>query len=109
MRRKILGGLCAALLLAFALPLRADEAPSEAVTIDNFTFQPAVLRIKPGTRVVWTNHDDIPHSVVLGATGVRSPTLDTDASFAYRFEKAGTFAYICGLHPHMKGQVVVAP
>jgi plastocyanin len=38
---------------------------------------------------------------------VTSHPLDTDDSFAYKFEKAGTFDYLCGLHPHMHGQVVV--
>jgi plastocyanin len=33
--------------------------------------------------------------------------LDTDDSFAYKFEQAGTYEYMCGLHPHMRGKVVV--
>ncbi len=78
-----------------------------AVKIDNFTFSPAKLTVMKGTEVTWTNHDDIPHSIVLTPFGVRSHPLDTDGSFAYRFDKAGTFSYICGLHPQMHGQVVV--
>jgi plastocyanin len=38
---------------------------------------------------------------------VRSKALDTDKAFTYRFDKAGTFSYVCGLHPQMHGQVVV--
>ena len=38
------------------------------VKIDNFTFNPAELTVKPGTTVTWENADDIPHSVVEAGT-----------------------------------------
>ena len=78
-----------------------------AIGIDNFTFSPPKLTIAKGGEVTWTNHDDIPHSIVLGSIGVRSKALDTDSSFAYKFDKAGTYSYMCGLHPQMHGQIVV--
>jgi plastocyanin len=82
-------------------------AAEAAVIIDNFTFSPTPLTVKVGSTVTWLNHDDIPHSIVCLALKVTSHPLDTDDSFAYTFEKAGTFDYLCGLHPHMHGQVVV--
>jgi plastocyanin len=104
-------------MLRFVMPavlacglLGAAVAWSEAVPaikIDNFTFSPAKLTVAKGTEVTWTNQDDIPHSIVLTAIGVRSKPLDSDGSFTYRFDKAGTFSYMCGLHPQMHGQVVV--
>ena len=40
--------------------------------------------------------------------GAFTPTeLDTNDTYAYTFTKAGTIAYHCGLHPFMKGQIVV--
>jgi plastocyanin len=33
--------------------------------------------------------------------------LDTDDSFAYKFDQAGIYDYLCGIHPHMHGRVVV--
>jgi plastocyanin len=59
--------------------------------------------------VVWTNRDDIPHTVT-SADGPRrftSPPLDTGDHFSYRFDHAGRFAYFCSLHAHMQGVVVV--
>lgn len=97
--------LMVAALLALPASVRADGGTE--VTIDNFTFSPATLTVEKGTDVTWTNHDDIPHSIVLTGPNVRSKALDTDKSYTYKFEKAGTFAYICGLHPHMKGTIVV--
>jgi amicyanin len=93
-------------LLAFATAARADDG-KVAVRIDNFAFVPGELRIKKGTEVTWTNNDDIPHTVMAVGTSIRSKTMDTDATFTYKFDKPGTFNYICALHPHMKGKVIV--
>ena len=84
----------------------ADEA---TVTIDNFTFKPQVLTIKPGSTVTFVNHDDIPHSIVETGGKFKSKVLDTDESFSITFDAAGNVAYFCGLHPHMTGQIIVAP
>jgi len=82
-------------------------ATDAKVSIDNFSFSPKPLRIPVGTTVTWTNQDDIPHSVVLMSLKVRSQPLDSSGTFAYKFDQAGTYDYICGLHPFMHGQVVV--
>ena len=84
------------------------EATDAQVVVDNFSFAPTPLSVKVGTTVTWVNYDDIPHSVVCPQLKVKSSPMDTNDSFAYRFEQAGTYDYICGLHPHMHGQVVVA-
>jgi plastocyanin len=97
----------AVLLACLIAPVAARSDTDAKINIDNFKFGPATLTIAKGTSVTWTNEDDIPHSIVLNALGVRSKTIDTDKEFTYQFAKAGTFAYICGLHPFMKGQVVV--
>src|SRR5579862_2250356 len=39
----------------------ADAMPE--VTIDNFSFTPGAVKVRAGTQVTWTNHDDIPHTV----------------------------------------------
>jgi plastocyanin len=97
-------GLAAAGLLAFAsFPAHAQEIK---VTIDNFTFTPAELNLKVGDSVTWTNHDDIPHTVV-SAGKFRSKALDSDDSFTFTFTAAGDYRYFCSLHPHMTGMIKV--
>ncbi|MGB3045974.1 MAG: cupredoxin family copper-binding protein [Xanthobacteraceae bacterium] len=95
-------------LLTARQVLAATETPA-AITIDNFTFGPANLTVPAGTTVTWTNHDDIPHSVVATDKAFRSAALDTNDSYTFTFKTAGTFAYFCGLHPHMTGKVIVTP
>jgi len=86
---------------------RVAAAADTQVIIDNFTFSPTPVNVKIGTTVTWVNHDDIPHSIVVPDLKVHSHPLDTDDKFAYTFDKVGTYDYMCGLHPHMHGQVVV--
>ncbi len=94
------------LFLLHASSLRAEGVE---VRIENFTFNPGVLTVMAGTKVRWENYDDIPHSIVDAAAGIRSKALDTDESTELTFATPGTFDYICGLHPQMKGTIKVLP
>jgi len=91
----------------------AITASSEAkrdtvdVKIDNFTFGPQELSVPVGTTVTWTNRDDIPHTVVSTDKVFKSKVLDTDETFSFTFDKAGTYPYFCSIHPKMTGKVVV--
>ena len=98
--------LCGLLGLSI-IPMLAWSDEGTQIGIDNFKFAPTPLTIDKGTEVTWINHDDIPHSIVLNSLAVRSKTIDTDAKFTYKFDKSGTFFYVCGLHPFMQAKVVV--
>jgi plastocyanin len=96
---------------AAAMILAASAACAEdaQVVIDNFVFTPAALTVKPGTKIVFLNRDDIPHNIVDAKGGFRSKALDTDETYARVFDTPGEFVYFCGLHPQMTGKIVVAP
>jgi plastocyanin len=102
----LVGIFATALLLGQVGMTFADEA---TVSIDNFAFAPDVLTVKAGTTVTFVNHDDIPHLVVASDGKYRSKALDTNDKFSIAFDKPGDYSYYCGLHPHMKGQIVVGP
>src|SRR5579859_7391031 len=100
-------------LFAVALPLCIGASPAwaadtQTVTIDNFSFKPNVITVKPGTHVIFKNQDDLPHTVVIPDMKVSSSMLDTDGSYEADFEKPGEFKYFCGVHPMMTGKVIVA-
>ena len=99
-------GVRLAVAAALSLYLGVAHAEESKVTIDNFTFSPAELTVKVGTTVTWTNHDDIPHTVV-SAGKFRSKAMDTDNSFSFTFTDAGEYKYFCSLHPHMTGTIKV--
>lgn len=89
------------------LAVRRAHAVDSSVKIDNFTFSPSALTVKVGTKVTWTNEDDIPHTVNATAGAFKSGALDTDQAFSFTFAKPGTYQYFCALHPHMTGTIVV--
>ncbi len=76
------------------------------VGIDNFSFVPATLTVDKGTHVIWTNRDDIPHTVVDTQGRFKSTVLDTNDTWEHVFNEAGTFEYFCSIHPHMTGKVI---
>ena len=88
-------------------PAAQQKPDTTEVKIDNFTFGPAELKVSVGTTVTWTNHDDIPHTVVSSDKMFKSKVLDTDEKFSFTFSKPGTYEYFCSIHPKMTGKVVV--
>jgi amicyanin len=99
-------GVRLAVAAALSLYLGVAHAEESKVTIDNFTFSPAEVKVKVGDTVTWTNHDDIPHTVV-SAGKFRSKAMDTDNTFSFTFTAAGEYKYFCSLHPHMTGTIKV--
>ena len=96
---------------AFVMPAifaaGAPPAPTVEVNIAKFAFSPQEITIAPGTKVVWTNRDDTPHTVTSNDKSFASKGLDTDDKFEHTFTSEGDFSYICTLHPFMTGVVHV--
>ena len=95
----------AAIVAGFAITAAASTAAH--VKIDNFSFNAQTITVPAGTEIRWTNHDDIPHTVVSEDKSFKSRVLDTDEQFTYTPTKPGTYKYFCSLHPKMTGTVVV--
>lgn len=79
------------------------------VHIKNFAFAPATLHVAPGDSVAFVNDDSEAHTATSITRAFDSAGLDTGDRWVHRFTKAGTYAYICALHPYMKGSIVVSP
>jgi len=95
-----------------ALPLLALLAAAPAfadatVTIKNFDYSPMDITIKAGETVTWKNLDGEPHTVVSTDGAFRSKALDENDSFSFKFDKPGTYKYICSIHPQMKATITV--
>lgn len=106
--------LICSLFLLLATGCGQDTAPvveptpsanGAAVEIGDFAFTPETVTIAVGETVTWTNKDPAGHDVVSDL--FKSPLMATDETFTFLFDKAGTYPYICGVHPSMKGTVIV--
>jgi plastocyanin len=94
-----------AALVALAIYARAHDAPS--IQIQKFAFAPKEITVTPGTKVIWTNHDETPHQIKATDKSFASKAMDTDDHFEYTFTSEGDFSYFCTLHPFMTGIVHV--
>ncbi len=89
---------------AAAAPTAAAPAP-RTVQISGHAFQPVKLTVRKGTVVTWSNSDPDGHTVSSKSFG--SPLINQGGRFSHKFDKVGTFTYLCGPHPHMTATVVV--
>jgi 3',5'-cyclic-AMP phosphodiesterase len=105
--RKAAAALPAAGAQAQNQPKAAATGETMQAAIDNFAFTPQEMTVKAGSSVIWTNKDDIPHTVASDNNAFSSPVLDTNQSFQFTFTSPGKFAYFCKLHPHMTGVITV--
>jgi amicyanin len=87
----------------------AAAVATDAVHIKNFAFSPAAVTVKAGSTLVWTNDDSIQHDVTFDGGGIKSATLNHNDTFSHTFPTAGTYHYICSIHPFMHGTVIVTP
>jgi plastocyanin len=93
-------------------PFKVSGTPVRTDKVDlpkAYKFAPAVVEVKSGTTVTWTNHDDFPHNVTLLTGPDRtSKHLGIGETAAFPFTQAGTVYYECTLHPQqMRGKVIV--
>lgn len=75
------------------------------VTIRNLTFTPRSITVKAGDTVTWTNRDTTTHTV--SGTDFVSGQIAPGQSYSHKFGTAGTYQYVCTIHPSMEGIVVV--
>jgi len=84
------------------------------ILIHNFSFEPKKLVVDKGDKITWINKDFAPHNITAefgeNDQGERtiekySSDLPTDGEFTMTVSDG--FDYFCGLHPSMKGEILV--
>jgi plastocyanin len=99
--------LCASLAISAIVAAAATPEAKVDLDIAKFAFAPKEITIAPGTKIVWTNRDETPHTVTSKDKSFASKGLDTSDTFEHTFDSEGDFAYICTVHPYMNGVVHV--
>lgn len=87
------------------------SAPQEKtyhVAIKEFSFGTEPLTIEAGSKVVFTNYDDMKHNAVALDGSFATPLLSKGESYTVTFDKAGTYGYFCEPHKQfMTGNIIV--
>src|SRR5215213_5265065 len=108
--RKTILRLAALSLVALVLfaPTVGAQGKTTTVSIKDFAFNPSNTTIAPGTTVTWVNNDQTAHTVTANDGAFDSGTLQPGQSYSFAFDKAGTYAYHCNIHPDMSATVSVS-
>jgi plastocyanin len=84
-----------------------DAARSEKVEIVDFAYDPDPVTIEEGGKVIWQNEDSAPHTATADDGSFDTGTLAEGKRGSETFKEAGSYPYICSIHPYMKGTVEV--
>ena len=88
-------------------PKSGSAATSASVSMAGRSFSPSTVTIEAGESVTFRNDDDREHTVTATDGSFNSGTLPEGGSWKRSFKGAGTFSYLCAIHPEMTGKVVV--
>jgi plastocyanin len=113
--------IAVALLAVLALGARSSRPSGSSrpgadstVLIQTFGFRPKELAVPVGTRVVWTNDDEVEHTVTAVTDSGTPPPFNgvlqgKGKTFSFTFDRPGTFIYQCARHTFMRGEIRVTP
>jgi plastocyanin len=86
---------------------RATASATKSVAIVDFEYEPSAVTIRTGDSVFWTNVGTAEEGHDVAFDAFESETLPTGGTYSHVFKAAGSFDYICSIHPKMKGTVTV--
>jgi plastocyanin len=93
--------------LALSLGVGSVAAADGSVAMAGFAFDPATITVEVGDSVTWRNEDSAPHTATADDGSFDTGNVASGADDSVTFDRAGTFAYTCTIHPSMRGTVVV--
>jgi plastocyanin len=97
--------LFASLVVAATLLAFPALAASHTVNIQNMKFSPASLTVAAGDTVKFVNKDGMPHTASAKDGSFDTGRIGSGDSKSITVQAAGTFAYVCKIHPSMKGSI----
>jgi plastocyanin len=86
---------------------KAHASASASVNTGDFFFSPTSVTVATGDTVTWHNSGKEPHTATADDGSFDTGTINSGGSGSHTFNSAGTFSYICTIHPNMKGTVRV--
>jgi plastocyanin len=89
--------------------IAGSAAASRTVTLKNIAFSPKSLSVAKGSTVTFAFRDGGTTHNVTSTGSLRFKTIGNRSSGSPRrtFTRAGTYRYVCTLHPGMSGRITV--
>ena len=108
--------ICCALLAIGAVPAATGTTSTTEpeIEMEDFTFRPARMVVRPGAVVIWKNRDRARHNAASIRKRPNGQRLFRTKLVGFRGEATaraprtrGTYRYLCTIHPRMRGTLVV--
>jgi len=75
--------------------------------IVEFFYDPDPVTVQVGGKVIWQNEDTIPHTATAKDGSFDTGTIEPGKLKSETFKQAGSYRYVCEIHPRMSGTVEV--
>jgi plastocyanin len=85
----------------------ANLANATRAEMKTMTFSPNRIEIAAGSTVVWTNNDQLVHTISADDGSWDSGPIEPGKTWTHTFTQPGEYAFHCTPHPFMKAVVVV--
>jgi plastocyanin len=85
------------------------KATKTGIIIDNLSFSPDTLRLPAADlKVTWINRGYVADLVASADNQFKKSSVLTEGQrFSNTFATAGTYSYLCSIHPRMTGKIIV--
>lgn len=93
-------------------PTSSAPSAAAAIVIKNYKFVPADMTVTPGETVTVRNDDSVTHTMTAQSDGAKAfdtGSIDPGATATFTAPKtAGSYPFICSIHPFMRGTLTVS-
>jgi alcohol dehydrogenase (cytochrome c) len=93
--------------VAMSATIKSIGVIKAAEFTDEYVFQPMRIKVKAGTTVTWTNDGKEAHDATAQDGSWSTGEVAPGMTATVKFDKPGTYTYICKDHPWSYGEVVV--
>ncbi len=84
-----------------------DAVRAQKVEIVDYAYDPDPVTIEEGGKVIWHNEDSVAHTATAEDGSFDTGTIEEGKIKSETFKEAGTYEYICSIHPTMHGTIEV--
>jgi plastocyanin len=99
-------------VLGVFAPVAVSWAAGQAIDQRNLKFSQSKIAIRRGDTVTFNNDDSVTHNISIRGAADGGDTEDLGlqkpgVSVSHRFDHAGVYSIVCGIHPKMRLAVSV--
>jgi plastocyanin len=107
-RLRTTAAVCAIAAVVSACGSGGSNSGPPSIGMRDLRFVPDRVAVTVGQKVTWTNDDKVDHNVT-ATSGAKfmSKAFGGGGRYSYTPRTPGTIAYVCTLHPGMKGKLIV--